>query len=380
MRLIKNAIVYRAALPAAKDLAAHLAEKPFTPVLESHRSSCGFVPHPVTKELVSIFPDGYALRMRMDSKPISKRAIRLASHEKAQDQQEVLGRELSREEAAVIEASLIEDAIKTTLPERIEIDAFYHIESQTLIVPTTSKEVASILMHMLVEACGAVETSTIHVSNIKGGLTTRLDDYLVTNNSEAFGDFKIGDSVAMKSKTGRASFDLENIDHARTGLLEALNTGMQVERLELCHSDTVNFKLTKDFHLRGICFFESESEGDLDLEDAIERWQHRAGMQTLLLVATVSALCDLFGYQEKSVEDGEQKSVEDTETDSDDPLYMDAVAFVRKTQSASPSAIQRKLMIGYNRAARFIERMEAEGIVSKPEHDGCRTVINSAPS
>jgi len=53
MRLIKNAIVYRASLPDAKALAMHLAEKPFTPVLESHQSSCGFIQHPTTKELVS---------------------------------------------------------------------------------------------------------------------------------------------------------------------------------------------------------------------------------------------------------------------------------------------------------------------------------------
>lgn len=377
MRLIKNAIVYRASLPSAKVLADHLAEKQFTPVLESHQSSCGFIPHPTTKELVSTFPDGYAFRIRLDSKPISKRAIRLAAHEKVQAQQEVCGRELSREEVDAIEVSLIEDAIKTTLPERTELDAFYHVESRTLIVPSTSKEVASTLLYLLIEACGALETSTIHVSNIKGGLTTRLDDYLTTSNSEAFGDFKIGDSVAMKSKTGRASFDLENIDHARAGLLEALETGMQAERLELCHSDTVNFKLTKDFHLRGIQFLANGTEDDLDIEDATELWQHHAGMQTLLLVATVNALCDLFGYQEKEVEVDDQKTSTTKETDIDDPLYMDAVAFVHEEQNASIIGIQRKLRIGFNRAARFIELMESEGIVSKPKHDGSRVVTDS---
>lgn len=307
MRLIKNAIVYRANLPDAKALAAHLSEKPFTPVLESHQSSRGFIPHPTTKELVSVFPGGFAVRMRVDSKPVSKRAIRLAVHEKVQAQQETCGRELSREEIDAIEVSLVEAAIKTTLPERVEIDAFYHEESRTLLAPSTSKEIASTLMFLLVEACGAVETSTIHVSNVKGGLTTRLDDYLTNGNSDAFGDFKVGDSVVMKSKTGRASFDLENIDHARDGLIEALNAEMQVERLEMCHSDTVNFKLTKDFHLRGIQFLAGETEDDLDLGDGIEHWQHHAGMQVLLLVGTVDALCDLFGYQEKQTEDDDQK-------------------------------------------------------------------------
>lgn len=49
-----------------------------------------------------------------------------------------------------------------------------------------------------------------------------------------------------------------------------------------------------------------------------------------------------------------------------DPLYDQAVAIVTETQNASISAVQRKLKIGYNRAARMIEMMEAQGIVSAP--------------
>ncbi len=375
MRLIKNAIVYRASLPDAEALALHLAEKPFTPVLESHQSSCGFIQHPTTKELVSQFPGGYAFRMRLDAKPISKRAIDLATWEKVQAQQEELGRELVREEVDAIKVALVEEAVKTTLPERAELDAYYHIESRTLLVPTTSKDMASRMLFMLIEACGAVETSTIHVSNIKGGLTTRLQDYFGNDNSEAFDGFKLGDSVVMKGSQGRASFDLDNLDHARAGLLEALKAEMQAERLELCHADTVNFKLTKDFHLRGISFIADESAEEVDIEDATELWQHHAGMQVLLLVATVQALCDLFGYQEKEAATGGEQATVATETDEADPLYADAVAFVRESGRASISAVQRKLKIGYNRAARMIEEMERQGIVTPMASDGSRSVI-----
>lgn len=391
MRLIKNAIVYRASLPNAEALAAHLAEKPFTPVLESHFSSSGFIPHPTTKELVSLFPGGYAFRMRLDAKPISKRAIDLATHEKVQAQQAEHDRELTREEVDAIKVALVEEAVKTTLPERTELDAYYHVESRTLLLPTTSKEVSSRLLFMLVEACGAIETSTIHVSNIKGGLTTRLQDYFSNDNSEAFDGFKLGDSVVMKGKQGRASFDLDNLDHAKAGLLEALGTEMQAERLELCHADTVNFKLTKDFHLRGISFIADESADEVDIEDATELWQHHAGMQVLLLVATVQALCDLFGYQEKATTtalDPEQPGADTTvfvtsaatasealDDEAKDPLYDDAVGFVRESGRASISVVQRKLLIGYNRAARMVEEMERQGVVTPMNSNGAREVI-----
>ena len=51
------------------------------------------------------------------------------------------------------------------------------------------------------------------------------------------------------------------------------------------------------------------------------------------------------------------------------------MALVIKTRKASISSVQRQLRIGYNRAARLVEQMEAEGIVSAAEGNGNRTVL-----
>lgn len=58
-----------------------------------------------------------------------------------------------------------------------------------------------------------------------------------------------------------------------------------------------------------------------------------------------------------------------------DSLYQQAVALVLREQKASTSFIQRHLQIGYNRAARLIEQMEAEGIISTANHVGKREVL-----
>jgi len=56
-------------------------------------------------------------------------------------------------------------------------------------------------------------------------------------------------------------------------------------------------------------------------------------------------------------------------------LYNQAVAVVKRDRKASTSYIQRRLQIGYNRAATLMERMEKEGIVGQPNHAGKREIL-----
>ena len=62
-----------------------------------------------------------------------------------------------------------------------------------------------------------------------------------------------------------------------------------------------------------------------------------------------------------------------------DPLFDQAVGFVVDKRRASISGVQRQFRIGYNRAARIIEQMEAQGIVSAPGHNGNREVLSPPP-
>ena len=77
--------------------------------------------------------------------------------------------------------------------------------------------------------------------------------------------------------------------------------------------------------------------------------------------------------------DGEAGGGEGGEGGSGDQLFDQAVALVARERKCSTSFIQRHLQIGYNRAARIVERMEAEGMVSQPNHVGKRDVTLRKP-
>ncbi|MGX9462679.1 DNA translocase FtsK 4TM domain-containing protein [Shewanella sp. A14] len=80
--------------------------------------------------------------------------------------------------------------------------------------------------------------------------------------------------------------------------------------------------------------------------------------------------------------DGEQVLLPGETSDSEeelDALYDDAVAFVTETRRGSISSVQRKFKIGYNRAARIIEMMESQGIVTAQGHNGNREVLAPPP-
>ena len=88
-------------------------------------------------------------------------------------------------------------------------------------------------------------------------------------------------------------------------------------------------------------------------------------------------------YLEAVTEDSEENESDEPGGSSSgaavDALYDQAVAIVGRDKRASTSYIQRKLQIGYNRAARIVEQMEDEGVISAPNHAGKREVLIGEP-
>ena len=81
-------------------------------------------------------------------------------------------------------------------------------------------------------------------------------------------------------------------------------------------------------------------------------------------------------YVDEILNFADEKEIGNSQNQGDkDELYQQAVEIIRSEGKASTSFLQRKLQIGYNRAARIIDMMEADGIVSKANHVGKRDVL-----
>jgi S-DNA-T family DNA segregation ATPase FtsK/SpoIIIE len=81
-------------------------------------------------------------------------------------------------------------------------------------------------------------------------------------------------------------------------------------------------------------------------------------------------------YIDEILNFADEKEIGDNQSQGDkDELYQSALEIIRSEGKASTSFLQRKLQIGYNRAARIIDMMEADGVVSKANHVGKRDVL-----
>mgnify|MGYP001163691170 FL=1 len=108
--------------------------------------------------------------------------------------------------------------------------------------------------------------------------------------------------------------------------------------------------------------------GDDEVKRVADDWRQRGKADYL----------DEVTKEERSVS-GMPGIISDSEDGEKDELYDEAVAFVAQSRRASISAVQRRLRVGYNRAARIIETMEETGIVSPMATNGNREVLIPAP-
>lgn len=301
---MKNIFTFRAELPTAEALADHLLELPFTELEENDFGRTGFVPNPVTQELVSTFEGGYSVCLRYDEKILPAEAVKSEVDKRVAAIEEDTGNPVKRKERQQIKDMVLCELVKRALSRSTLIYAYYHIESRHLFVVTSSKEHSQRLVLALLKCVGSIKTETINVTDVKHGLTTRLTALINGGNErDAFGEFSIGDSCKLVKKLDKAdketiSYTGVEIQHCEE-LLERLGDGFGVESIAMV-IEGLSFKLNHDFQMKSLAWAgDEDSEQD---DDLIQAWIDDAATKVFLLNHATSLLTKMLEYREEDKE------------------------------------------------------------------------------
>lgn len=300
-QIIKSASVFKADIGmSAEELRAKLEDHAFIECLPTQLRSVGFVPvsDETGDQLVAHFLGGFAFRVRIDEKQIPASVIARAVDDQAQRIKDLEGRTAGKKERAEIKERAIYELAKQAFPRTSSITCFFQQSAGYLIVPTTSKKLADAITSRLIFAAGSVKTETIHISDVKHDLTERLKRWN-GGDTYAFGVFDPCAEAALQQGERKITIKMGALEGANTGIKEALATGFEVTSLGFAHKGATEFRLTKDFRLKGIQF----AHTDTDEEDSEEAsFYAQATLEVDAVSAVITDLVEMIGHGKEEAE------------------------------------------------------------------------------
>lgn len=316
MTMIKNAIVLKALLPDVALLRQQLDAVEWGEIAETEFRRDVFIPGQ-GGEKVADFPSGYSLCLRCEEKMIPRGAINAAVLKRAEELTEERGEPLEEEEMEKLFADLSIEICKKAFVKTKYVQAFYHIESEFLFINTTSTGDADRFMGALVKLTGKVQTVTIHISGVKNGVTTRLQQLIETpvgHDVRPFGKLEADDMARLRRKLAPGE-PVENVTYKGTWLadndelLNQLRDGFEVEEIGLtCPPAAMSFRLTHQFRFKGIDFAPQEPDDETGEGDDVHDWRMMAMREVEGMVGVVNELCELMEYEQPvldEVDDGD---------------------------------------------------------------------------
>lgn len=290
-QIIKAAIVFKANFGmTAGQLGDQLAEHPFTECQPLEMRSVGFVPVSDSGAMASEFKNGFAFRARIDQKAIPASLITRKVSEAVADIEMHQGRKPGKKERAELKADAMFALAPMALPRTAIITCFYQETTGYLIVPTTNKKMADAIVTALIHAAGSVKTETIHVSDVKHGLTARLKKW-TEGDGDAFGMFEPCAAAVLEQEARKITIKMGSLENAGAAMKEALAASFIVTSMGFTHQGETEFRLTKEFRLKGVQFAHTDAE---DEEEA--SFYAQATLEADAVSAVITDLIDMIGH------------------------------------------------------------------------------------
>jgi recombination associated protein RdgC len=379
---MKNIQVFQAELPVIAVIEEKITQEEglmFSPLLESQSAKLGLNPNdPIVK-----LENGYKINFVFSWKKLPKASL---AQEVARRVEAILLDDIEGVQIEELQQKVAEDVFAEycakVLPETNFFSLYYHTKSQKLIVDA-KEAYAQMALSFLIKVLGSLETATLHCSGISNSLTTNMIESL--NDEQArfegiqFAGFSTGDLLVL-ANTNKDVVRFKG-DYPLDQVKTLLDEGYSIKQVNLS-KDGVAFTLTEKFKIKQISTsYEIEDDGRFDDDEAL--FLHDEAVELELIVNHCEALKNFFDQNSDDETSAINQpvtvdSVESANEETPDFLYPEVVEFVTETRRVSISSIQRKFRIGYNRAARIVEELEGNDVVSEPGLNGSREVLAAA--
>ncbi|WP_342366019.1 recombination-associated protein RdgC [Pseudoalteromonas sp. S16_S37] len=272
---------------------------------------------------------------------------------------------------------LKENLLSTLLPQAFVKNSYEYAlidtESELIIVNASSFKKAEALLALLRKSLGTLPVvPAFSNADIAQTLTLHLRDQQPLDGFEFGGDATFTDSCEKSSEV-----TLKDQELSTSEVLALLNDSL-VTKLAM-KSDKLKFSLSNSGIISQIKYSDiiKEANADMPNEDMALKLSADFILVTNELTCLITALLQQLSQSTESDHEEVEEPTSNPFIDAsgNDIFYTDAVDFVKSEGRVSVSAIQRKFRIGYNRSARIVDDMVANGIVSEPNHNGARSVL-----
>ena len=400
----KHAQVYRLPAPYALTAAAlieFITHQTFKPCTPSEAMSQGWVAPRADGELVHVVNRQMLLRLRTQTKVLPGSVVNAAVRVKAAEFEESQGFPPGKKATKELKERVTDELMVKAFPKDADTWVWIDPVNGWLVVDASSPSKADDVVKLLLKAVDRMPLESLRVQRSPTAVMTGW-----LESDEAPAGFTIDQSATLRaSGESRATvtYKLHTLDPE--DMRRHIAAGKQCAKLAMTYNDRISFVLTESLEVKAVKPLDVIREGSAVTHSDDERFDNDVALMTLEYAKLLADLVEaLGGFAEAGDQQQDQPGTPDTvqsvvralhrhasernasltitvggktiSTD-DAKLYEQAVEVVRKEQRASISLVQRHLRIGYNHAARLIERMEAEHIVTPMAANGSREVLQS---
>jgi len=364
-----------------EQLEQHLSEHLFTPCGSTEQSHFGWV-NALGKHGHSTVHESNGSMLicaRKEEKIIPAPVIKDMIEAKVELLEVEQGRSATKKEREQFKEDIVFELLPRAFSRVVDTHAYICPEQNIIVVNSSSRGKAEDLLALLRKVIGTLPVTSVSPE--------KAPDELMT---EWLSDKSIGDkfTLGMEAELHALGDDgaiirAKNQDLASEEIKKHLDADKYVVKVALEWDESMSFILNDDLSIKRLKFFDviHEQNDDIDSDDVIAKLDADFALMSGELNRFIYDLLSEFNVKATDYLEGSHEVIklkEIAEDDEQDSLYDEAEAFILESRRVSISSIQRKFRIGYNRAARLVEQLEANDVISEPGHNGSRQVLKAA--